>query len=65
MPWVTFKIDFDWRIPNAKSRTTIAYKAGSRVLVKQACADDAKAAGAFDESAVNLSRAAPSPRAAS
>jgi hypothetical protein len=49
MPWVTFIRDFDWRVPKAKSKTTIAYKAGMKALVKQACADEAQAAGALGE----------------
>ena len=51
MPWVIFKKDFDWQVPGTKSKTTIAYKAGMKVLVKQKCADDAAAAGVLDESA--------------
>ena len=47
MPWVDFSRDFDWRVPGAKSKTTIAYKAGMKVLVKQQCADEAEAAGAL------------------
>lgn len=51
MPWVTFSADYGWRVPNAKSHTVIAYKTGMKVLVKQACADDAKAAGVLVEGA--------------
>ena len=48
MPWVTFVRDFDWPVPGAKSATTIAYKAGMRVLVKKQCAEDAAKVGALD-----------------
>lgn len=43
MAWVRFKRDYDWK---PTRQTTIAYKAGSTLIVKAACADDAVRAGA-------------------
>lgn len=42
MPWVRFVRDFDWW---PQPRVTIAYKAGSVVLVTRRCAERAVAAG--------------------
>lgn len=48
MPWVRFTAAFDW---HAKPNVTIAYRAGQRYLVSQACAT----------AALNDGKAAPSP----
>lgn len=46
MARITMLRDFDWRVPDAKSATTIALKSGETYTVKRQCADDAVAAGA-------------------
>lgn len=42
MPWIKFTEDFDWHV---KPNVTIAYTAGQRYLVPQACEEAAIKAG--------------------
>lgn len=45
MPWFEFTHDFNWHVPERKGAVTIAYKAGMKLLVREACIADAEAAG--------------------
>lgn len=48
MPRVRFLRDFDWSPPERGGRLTLAFKAGTEILVRRICAAEAIAAGAAE-----------------